>query len=111
MDQSLTLANFTSAVKTLLTGGISYAAGKGWITSDAASNFMILAVAAIPMLYSWYQNYMSKLAKETERTNGVRAGIAMANDDSVATPPPASVGPMEAKSIVAAYAPSQGAAT
>ena len=106
MNQSLSVANLASALKWIFTSGLSYAAGRGWLSTDAVTNLGILGVAALPVLASWYQNYLNKQAAEEKVTTAVRAGVAMANDDAVATPPPKTIGTMEAKAIVEAYTPS-----
>lgn len=107
MNQSLTQANFTTSVRYFLTMGISFAAGRGWITSDTAANIGILAVGLLPMLWGWYVNWSKKQAAETQVTQAVRAGVSTALDPTVATLPAAAIGPIEAKSIVAAYAASK----
>lgn len=105
MNQTLTQANFMTSLRYFLTMGITYAAGKGWISTDTATNVGVLALALLPFAWSMYSNYADKKSTETQVTNAVKAGVSMANDDTVATPPPASIGPMAAKAIVAAYAP------
>ncbi len=103
--QSLTQDNFGTALRYFLTCALSFAAGKGWISADAVTNSLLLFTAAIPMLYGMYVNYTKKKASEAQVTEAVRAGVSMTMDPTVETPPAASIGPLEAKSIVAAYTP------
>ncbi len=105
MNQTLTQANFMTSIRYFLTGGITYAAGKGYITTDTAANLGILSLAILPLAWGWYQNYLNKVDNEVQTTAAVRAGVAMAADPMVNTPAPTTITPTDAKTIVAAYAP------
>ncbi len=103
--QTLTQANFMTSVRYFLTLGISYSAGKGWISADTATNIGILALALLPFIWGLYSNAAAVKASDIREVTAVRAAVAMANDPMAPTPPPAaSIGPLEAKSIVATYA-------
>lgn len=104
MNQSLTQANFATTIRYFLSIGLTYAAAKGWITSDAVTNFGVLATAAIPMLWAYYTNYSKKVTADANVTAAVQAGVAHATNPDVATTIPSAISPLEAKSIVAAYA-------
>lgn len=105
MNQSLTQDNFGTALRYFLTSGLSFAAGKGWISADTATNALVLFAAALPMFYGWYVNWSKKKSAEAQVTQAVRATVSMVMDPSVETPPASSIGPLQAKSIVAAYSP------
>ncbi len=102
--QSLTQDNFGTALRYFLTCALSFAAGKGWISADAVTNSLLLFTAALPMLWGMYVNWSKKRAGEAQVTEAVRAGVSMTMDPNVVPPPAASIGPLEAKSIVATYA-------
>lgn len=103
--QSLTYANFVTSIRYFATMGISYASGRGWISADTATSLIPLTLVIIPYIWSLYSNSAAVRAADVREVQGVRAGVAMAADPAVATPPAPAIGPVEAKSIVAAYAP------
>lgn len=104
MEQTLTQANFTTSVRYFLTLGISFAAGRGWIGADTATNAGLLAVAILPMLWAYYANWAKEHSTQGRETVAVQAGMAMAQNGGASTPP-ASISRSEAQTVIAAYGP------
>jgi hypothetical protein len=104
MNQSLTQANVMSSMRYLITASLSFAAGKGYISSDMATNMGVLALAALPLVWGIYANYAKEQGAQIRETVAVRAGVAMAQDGGAGTPPSA-ISPAEAQTVIASYAP------
>lgn len=61
--------------------------------------------AILIVVWGWINGKKTEVAAKQAVTEGVKAGIAIAQDQTVSTPPPASIGPALATEIVANYAP------
>ena len=106
MNQSLTQINFMSSVRYFLGMGLTYAAAKGYISSDTATNGAVLMLALLPFIWAMYSNYLKKTEADDNVTTAVRAGVAMGQNGGSATSP-ANISKIDAQNVIAAYAPVQ----
>lgn len=66
--------------------------------------FSLLTAGAM-MVWGYISHGKAEKTAQQALVAGVQAGAAFAQDESIPTPPAASISPTEAKTIVAAYAP------
>lgn len=102
---SVTSAQFMTSIRYLLVSGGAWLVGKGYLTNDALTAALPVAMVVLPYLWGLWHNWQKEQEAKKRETVAVRAGVALANDVGIPTPAPQTITPAEAQTTIAAYAP------
>lgn len=72
---SITQDQFLTSLRYLIVSGGSYAAGKGYISSDMLNNLLAVAAVLGPLAWGLYANWQKSQQNKVTAAVGVQAGI------------------------------------